>query len=574
MKLLRSSAAGLALALLVGVARAKDEGDAVVPQKEPLDLPDSVVLADGRQIAGTIAQEQKEGRKLLGKYVVRPKGGGADVKVDNFDVIVAERAGKVELRGDDTDAYRLWRNASRSPFCDALEKAADECAKKGLVEDANRLLERLRAAGAAAKRLDKVAVQLVGKSPAVDEATAKRARGVETAASKALAAAYARGVDWCAKRQFPTAATGLLADLMDLAKAEPAAGPVDVEARAKALIPDGFPWKDQGDAAASWLRWGRNLLPSGARFLEAKDPAWERLTNEPWKSAKPLGFRSRNVLLFIMDQDPVVCGRALRLAEGTIRGVQVLLAEGEREDVGGDIDRLEVRIHKDRQSYLSEKSPSGMTAPEWSAGNFNPGDNISRFYVERGWARDGAAALGELGRVMTHEMTHHYLKVRWTGGVSGGLKKPGYWVVEGMATFVENQAVQMDKKGLAFDDESVSNLRQMAAIVRMKRDDYPFPMERFVDMSHADFISKLEEDPIKGLHGESDRSLWYKQAGALTYFLLHKKGPEGRARFVQYMKLYYIGNPPEHGWNDLGYEEGGPEQLDKEFTEFLAGVKG
>ena len=70
----------------------------------------------------------------------------------------------------------------------------------------------------------------------------------------------------------------------------------------------------------------------------------------------------------------------------------------------------------------------------------------------------------------------------------------------------------------------------------------------------------------------TQRGLWYDQAGALCFFFLHKKGAEGRARFVEYVRNYYLGRARASGWLSLGYDA--PEDLDKEFLGWLKGLHG
>jgi len=186
----------------------------------------------------------------------------------------------------------------------------------------------------------------------------------------------------------------------------------------------------------------------------------------------------------------------------------------------------------------------------------------------------GAPDLDELGRVLTHELTHHYMSMRWAGSsVAGG---PGHWVIEGMATFVENQAVQMDRRGLAFNDESVANLDAMSFVAKQKM---LFPAESFVDGDRGDF-DKLSDThmltvKLRTSFGEkhyTQRGLWYDQAGAMCFFFLFKRGAEGREQFVRYVRLHYMHGASRAGWNSLGYET--PEAIDKDFTAWLLGLRG
>ena len=552
---------------------------------------DGVVLDDGRQFDGTFDRSPT-------MLTIHAKDGSAELEVPLTQVVVAQKGGEVEVRGDDTGACKVWRAAVRGAYCDALQAIFQEYAKASMVDDARRVEQRMRDAGASEARLQKLDATLNGKVPRADAAKSKKLVAQEDAARTAAIEGYLRGVEWCGKREFRAAGTVLIADV---AKIKGAADP-DLAARAKALVPEGFPWKSAPDAAQQWAEWADALLPSGATFLTGDDDAWGRLTNEPWKSERPLGFRTRNILLFCMDRDPAVCGKSLFLAEGTVRSLQVLLNAGAVEPVSGDQQRIEVRIHKNRKAYLEEQSATGQKAMEWSGGYFSPRENISRFYVDRGEREPGekdrergtsdrgtggggsaggpgsrgTPDMKELGRVLTHELTHHYMEMRWMGNRGGG-GGAGYWVIEGMATFVENQAVQMDRRGFAFDDRTVEDLDALSTIEGQGSG--LFKAERFVDMDHGDF-DKLNNTPfirvkLRSSTGEkyfSERALWYAQAGALSFFFLHQKGAEGRERFVSYVRQHYMGSAPRPGWAALGYDSA--EDLDKEFFGFLKKLRG
>lgn len=535
---------------------------------DPVTIPlpgdaDGVLLADGRHLAGDFSL--KDGRVTVTPATGDPVEFGLD------EVVVAQKGGAAEVRGDDAAAAKVWRGAVRGAWCDALEAVFQEYAKGSLLDDARRVLARLRAAGASEKRLQRLDAMLNGKSPRSDAVRAKKLAAQEDAARDAAVEGFLNGVSWCSERGFATAATVLLADVAKIRGGADS----DVEARAKRLVPAGFPWKDAPDAWQQWMTWAEALLPSGGTFFETDDAAWGRLTNEPWVSRRPLGFRTRNMILFCMDKDVAVCGRSLLLGEGTIRALQVFLGQEDAPPARSDAERLEVRIHANKKSYLEEPARGGKT-PEWSGGYYSPAENVSRFFVDRGEKGNGPPDLRELGRVLTHELTHHYVEFRWMQGRGGG-GGAGYWVIEGIATFVENQAVQMERRGLAFDDRTVPNLDAMSTVA--KQANTLFKAEKFVDMSHGDFdglndafLMRVKLRNSTEEKGYTQRGLWYDQAGALTFFFLHERGEEGRRRFVDYMRAHYTGVAPRSGWLALGYDSA--EELDKDFSAFLAKLRG
>jgi len=475
-------------------------------------------------VAGVLLDD---GRQIEGKYEekagqhleVEPKDGSAKFEISLAHVVYAEGT-RYDFKGDDSQAVALWRRAVKAGCGDAASDA--------------------------------------GKAATVEM--------------------LMKGVEWCAKRTFVTGATALLADVLraDASKKD------DVEKRAKALMPDAFFFKDAADAVQQWLVWGEALLPASAEFIGKDEDPWSRLENAPWTDGKTLAFRTRNVILFIRDFDPKICGRALQLAEGTVHALQSFLHDGDPDYVSDDLGRLEIRIHANRKDYLEEKpmygGQPGHPAEPWSAGYFGPRENISHFYLER--RGTPSVDMHELTRVLTHEFTHHYMYQRWESGNAGGPDIPGFWVVEGMAEFVQNQMHQIDKHGLAFDDDAAFGIAVTAAARRQGVTTDLLKMERFVDETQSDFaglddhklLATLKPGHGYGTYQCDERGLWYDTAGALCYFFLRKKGPEMREKFIDYVRRHYRRGAPKPAWKFLGYESA--DALDKDFLAFLATVGG
>lgn len=541
--------------------------------KPPVDM-DGVLLDDGRQIEGTYDERANQ------RWVITPKGGGAPLNVSVSQIVVAEKGGEVEQRGEESSAGEVWRAAVRAAYCDSLEGVFKDCAEASLVDRARGLLKRMKESGASSARLAKLEASLQGKTQTANpDADAKAAAGEETAKA-AEVALLEKGVAWCTKRGFPTAATTML---NEIARIDPKRE-ADVAARTKSLMPESFFFKDAKDAVAQWRKWAEALLPSSGQFVDrADEDVWKRLENKPWTDGATLCFRTTNVLLFIRDMDPAVCGKCLRLAEQTVRALQVFLNDGEPDVVTGDDSRLEIRIHKNRADYLAEEPARGKKAEAWTAGFYSPMENVSHFYVDH--LKNGAADMVELTRVLTHEFTHHYMTSRWVTRIitargaqpmPGG---PGFWVVEGMAEFVQNQSHHMEERGPQFDDDNVLGNDVTAAARKAGIKTRLLSMATFVDMKQGDFQT-LSDDGLgmvklshaKGVHGCSERSLWYDQAGTLTYFFLQKKGPEMRKKFVRYVSDHYAGNSHVPAWTWFGYPSA--EALDADFLAFLKTVGG
>jgi hypothetical protein len=555
-----------ALAFAAGPeVRAQGSSAAAAP-----DLPreaDGVLLDDGRQIEGTY--EEIAGQK----WVIQPKAGGEPLTVWVTQIVVAEKAGSVEQRGEEGDAAKVWRAAIRARYLGAMEAILLDCAKASLVERARGVLQAMKSAGADAARLAKLEASLPAKSGAGNAEADKDAAAKQAAAVAARIGDLQKAVAWCTKRGFPTAATSMLTEIANLDPSRKDA----VAAATKELVPSGFAFKDASDAVTQWARWADLLLPSSAQFVDKSDEdVWNNLENEPWTDGKTLCFRTSNVLLYIRDTDPAVCGRVLRLAESTVRALQVFLNDGEPDTVSNDLSRLQIRIHKNRADYLAEEPKRGRKAEVWSAGYFSPLDRTSHFYVERD--KSGKADVQELTRVLTHEFTHHYITARWITRIitargahemPGG---PGFWIVEGLAEFVQNQSHHEGEP--RFDDDTVLGNDITAGARRAGLTSKYLATEKFMDMTRTEF-EQLSDGPLgmvkskrfAGVLPRSERGLWYDQAGALTYFFLQKKGLEMRKKFVRYCSDHYAGNTHVPAWKYFGY--GSAEELDADFVAFL-----
>jgi hypothetical protein len=483
-----------------------------VSTKPPVDM-DGVLLDDGRQIEGKY--EEKAGQR----WIIQPKAGGPELNVSVVNIVSAERGGFLDVKGDDSAAYAVWRACAKAAF-DEKKAGGDEAAKA------------------------------------------------------AQAAVLEKGVEWCKKRDFVVAPTALVNEMARVLPSKAA----ELETRAKELVPPGFPWKDKPDAVKQWMTWADALLPSSAVFVgkDEEDNPWGRLENAPWTDGATLCFRTRNALMFIRDMDPKVCGKALQLAEQTARACQLFLHDGEPDVVTYDVHRLEIRIHKSRQDYLDEVpmkgGKPGRKAEPWTAGFYSPVDGVSHFYVDR--RATGAADIQELTRVLSHEFTHHYIEMRWMQGQSGGGDIAGYWVVEGMAEFIQNQS-HRPERGLRFDDDNVVGVINTARARKAGVTSEYLELGTFMDMTHASF-NALSDGPMAGSGGKrimaSERGLWYDQAGALSYFLLQKQGPDIRKKFVQYVYDHYARRSHTPAWKFIGYES--LEDLKGKFDAFLRTVGG
>ena len=410
----------------------------------------------------------------------------------------------------------------------------------------------------------------------VDPSAVKKIADADPAVKAAWWADVLAAADACAGWKMKYAASALLADGIE-------AGTWDDAAQSRAIEwePTAFPFSSEdAERAKLCASWAREIVPLGGQWILRKDGDSLTSSRSALWTQEAIALGTKNVLLFTLDKDPVVAGASLRQGETTVRALESLFGKPEIPKP----DRLEIRLFESRDRYLIESDTAIGKAQVWTAGFFSPGDMVSRFY-----SRDKAGGKfnqTEFFEVLSHELTHHWIEMRYCAGVefegmedrpSSELKKdlgrnldqPGHWVIEGTARFVEDQAIHFQKRGLKFDDASAECIRDCAAAWRAG---IGIPIARYVDITTKDF-QFLGKGPKRGRgdYVNSETGVFYDQGGALSFFMMNKRGADGRKRFVQYLRDVYAGKMSKEGWTRLGFASAA--ELEKEFTAFLTSGK-
>lgn len=485
-----------------------------VPRPEGTDL---VVLDDGKVLTGTVSAAEAE-------VVVRGEDG-VERRIPRDDVSIALSGGKRVHRGEEAGVRAAW-------------------------------LAWLKAAHA-------------------DQVPSRQIADAEPPAKQAWWRDVLAAADQCARWKMTYAAAALLAEGLDVKT-------WDEEAQRRALEwePVEFPLTPEDEEKAKLLAtWAREIVPLGGRWVLRKDGTGA--SRPPLWTQDAIALGTRNVLLFTLDRDPKVAGSALRQAESTVRALESLFGKPEVAPK----DKLEVRLFLDRNQYLTESDAGGGYAPVWTAGFFSPGEMVSRFYVRE--KAGGPFDEMRFHEVLSHELTHHWIEMRFcagaefdgaeeraesaerTGAAGRHGQQAGHWCVEGVARFVEDQAVLFKRNGYKFDDATAECMRDAAAAWRSG---ISIPIARYVDITPQEF-QFLGKGPKrgKGEYVNSETGVFYDQGGALSFFMMNRRGPDGRKRFVQYLRDVYGGRMEKQSWKRLGFSSA--EELEKEFTAFLASVK-
>lgn len=527
----------------------------VLPGREP-----GIVRVDGRFLPGKVSALQDGGFRLVLE-------GGRTLELAADDVAMADPGDAPKRLGEEHPIYRACWRVLAARHVDRLIECFERWHELGRYDDCKRLLAEARGLGLAQARFDELHATLSGK-PAGKGGPAERKAAAEAEAEARVDACdeVIYRAKWCARIGAPTAATVLLRRARELA---PDAAIEDEADLIEQWTPDSFDPEVLAEAKAKvrdWPSWADALLPSGAVFAKLDDSQERRLSVTKFATGA-ISLRTRNVLLHTKEMEPKLLGPLLVRGEATIRALQKIL--GESPDKLSPNVPLEVRLYVERKDYLADNT----TPPEWSAGCYSPADGISRFYSRQsGDERDPLAH--SLQEVFAHELTHHYVDRRWVRGRGAGATG-SYWMVEGFAEFTAGQALEIGRLGDAFDDPTAEAIDRAAAAHRANQ---LLPLEFLLQIDRKLFASELEGGqfgPVRLRHTLDEvyldkRGVFYAEATALTFFVMNRCGPDGRATYRRWLQQVYEGKPLESPWKDLGFET--VYEMRNAFREFLDSI--
>jgi len=432
-------------------------------------------------------------------------------------------------------AARAKRRAAEAALAQRLLELAGRALRARDAELARRWIEEAETLGAQGRALDVVRAELerVLSAPALQPDARKLAllRGEE---ERARGARLERLLD-DARRARGEEALLLLEESLRLAPTHP-----------DALI-----------ALAARLPAGASLLPEQAlswlAYLHAAQELPLELVTSPGDpratgtrlATERQGWRE-DALLYTSP------GIALVTAGAPPAAVAEALATGERvsaflERVFGPprarAQRLDVVLYPDRASYLDAKGSDGEALEStlgWTAGHFDPAANVSRLFVP-----ESGLSEGRLAEVQAHELTHHWLDARSSAGpVRATAETAGYWIVEGIALWVEERDLTAGVLGTRrAQADTLDTLAAPGAPLLPWRDVLGFSQER----SRTLETRPTAELPLAWRLGartpRSPMHLFYAQSGALAHWLWEADGGSRRELLLEAVRAYQAGTP-------------------------------
>lgn len=321
-----------------------------------------------------------------------------------------------------------------------------------------------------------------------------------------------------------------------------------------------FPALDWLDVVEAGLRVPITILdpapgeaaPPGASAFSVQ--ALERARTDWRKDA--VAFQSPNLLIVTSVERPGALARCLALGELVCESLSTLF-DAEQTAGGEERPPLVIQLFGSREEYLerSEKwygeAGSGLT---WTAGYYDPGRNMTRLFVP-----EDDQGFEEVRSTLAHEITHHWLQVRCPAfraveRDATMFTQPGYWIVEGFASFVDEFRFRTDLWSWTPDDPFSYRLD----IVSSAGKDALLPWQELFTLSKSDFEDLSAEDEVKipcasqlgpAVYLPSSKSLFYAQAACASRFLFLAENGKYRPALLAFLAAYYEGRSDGFDWS-------------------------
>ncbi|HEX5138161.1 MAG TPA: hypothetical protein VFY93_14390 [Planctomycetota bacterium] len=244
-----------------------------------------------------------------------------------------------------------------------------------------------------------------------------------------------------------------------------------------------------------WLDWEVDVLRGEVRPLGRRAPDMERARNIWRRDLNGVETREEGaeiVFLTPIDDRTEILGKCVRYAKITSRVLAKIFAtDSPRRD---DNEPLVIYFFESRDEYVTSLGNNPMA--RMSLGVYARSDNVSRFF----WP-ETPDATREVRRVFVHELTHHWIErrnPRWRASdfsTEGDRSQvPGYWVVEGFATFIEEGSYDIDTYKWTNFAPHASSLSVVAALSQEK--DHPLiDWEKLFDLSQSEAQGEWVKKP-------------------------------------------------------------------------------
>ena len=484
---------------------------------------------DGQVLEGDLVLSKSDGTLTEGKH---------EHSLDTFYVVEKDDGSllwtpgyRARLRG-----YELLSHAQQSRILVDLTKQALKAHNARLARSLFEAAQSLGMSGAASESLDKRIVRALKKQRGYDEKASERIQREAASAARLLPLILTERARKALQSEGDKE-QGLRL-LREALLRIPTHGPANRLLREQA--PKDFTLGD----ARFWLDWHLDLEAHGAE--SASEEVQLSRARRHWRP-DVYGLRAGPVLLVTPVKDTRVVGRCVATGHLTCTVLETLFATDKPH--AQERGPLTILLYANQEEYMGNlggyvsKEPPAFL--ERSAGHYSPSEGLSKFFWHK--SRD---AERRIVSTCVHELTHHWLRERSPRysihQVRRGANLPGYWIVEGFATFMEEGRYNLDAGTWSLFNERSRSLDVVDLLASGKK---TIPWGQYYALSQEEW-SKLSDEPTITViprwalraRRHSLKSFFYKQGAATVHYLYHSGDPELRKALLDYVVNHYTGD--------------------------------
>ncbi|MCZ6573968.1 MAG: hypothetical protein O7C98_12490 [Planctomycetota bacterium] len=441
---------------------------------------------------------------------------------------------RARLRG-----YELLSRAQRRGTLLDLTKQALKAKNARLARTLFESAQSLGLSGSASESLERKIVRAGNKPRRPDSKASERIQREAAAAARLLPLILTERARKELAREGGDREQGLRLLREALVRA-PAHGP------ANRLLRDQAPMDFTLGDPRFWLDWHLDLEARGAHT--APDGLELKRARHYWRPDL-YGLRAGPILLVTPVKDTRVVGRCVATGRLTCKVLETLFAtDTPREHQRGPLTILlysSQKEYKDKLGgYVSREPPTYL---ERSAGHYSPSEQLSKFY----WHESPDAERRIVGTCV-HELTHHWIRERNPRYAISQVRRrgnqPGFWIVEGFATFMGEGRYDLDRGTWnLFNERSrsldvVDLLASKKGLIPWERY-YALSQEKWRELPHEMVITVTPRWSLRTVK-YSLKSIFYKQAAATVHYLYHCGDPKLREALLDYVVNHYKGDGP------------------------------
>jgi hypothetical protein len=253
-------------------------------------------------------------------------------------------------------------------------------------------------------------------------------------------------------------------------------------------------------------------------------------------------IRSDNLLIVTPVRELGTLARCLALGELVCKTLSEWFQFGTLER--GARDPMVIELFPTREEFLQAGARKGLDLRQ-IAGLYDMRANVTRLYLPA----EERAFQDELA-VLAHEIAHHWLRMRCPAWPfrplsEGDFEQPGFWVVEGFASYFEEFCFDLENGTWSPGGETSLRLDLVAYADPALR----MPWAKFFAESNLGFFGWRYEGPPEApssiflgkRHIPSAQQMFYAQAAATTRYLCEAQGGALRPKLFDFLRAYYTG---------------------------------